>query len=87
MHNLYLKHYDYYKNVGIWYDRFLDFVLKSDEKQYEDMLSLVIDLNKKIANYNQNKVAEYKAKNLEILSGDFDILIYENKLCARSPVG
>lgn len=59
LHNLYLKHYDYYKNVGIWYDRFLDFMLKSDEKQYEDMLSLVIDLNKKIANYNQNKVAEY----------------------------
>ena len=33
--------------------------------------------NKELIKHCQNKVAEYKKKNLEILSTDFDILMYD----------
>lgn len=43
--------------------------------------------NKELIRHCQNKVAEYKAKNLEILSGDFDILIYdEDYFTAQIPI-
>lgn len=60
LRSLYLKHLDYYQNIGVWYNRFLDFMLDGGETYYEDMLAAVMDLNNEIGNYKKNREQEYK---------------------------
>lgn len=82
IYDLYIKDLPYYWNIGLWCDKFFDFVTTHSEKEYEEMIALVKKNNEKILNYSKdNSFAYSKEKFLgKININRFSRFVKEYKL-------